>query len=372
MTVLTAVRTRMRDTGLRPSPAVDPATVRVTFEYIASAVVWLLIGTAGGLIASIKLHWPEFLPVSWLAFGRLRPFHTSAVLFGWSSLAMIGLALYVVSRTSRTPLWRPNLARLALWLCNATLLGALVTMLAGITRGPQEYREWAWPFAAVLAVAVVIDGLVAYRTVAARKLPEIYVSNWYILGAFCWLAILYVTGYLPFYQGGLGNTVVQGYYMHNAVGMWFTQLALGITYYAIPRLLGRPDLLLRARRARLLDQPALLPVDRRPPFHLQPGPVVAPEHGDPLQRRDDGAGVGGHGEPAADLPRLGQRRVAQLRAAVLRRRPGLLRAGLHPGHVRGLPHGQPLPRTSPTSPSVTRTPRCTASSPSSCGAPSTG
>ena len=54
------------------------------------------------------------------------------------------------------------------------------------------------------------------------------------------LPILYVTSYLPFYQGGLGNTVVQGYYMHNVMGMWFTQLALGVSYYAIPRLLGRP------------------------------------------------------------------------------------------------------------------------------------
>jgi cytochrome c oxidase cbb3-type subunit 1 len=86
----------------------------------------------------------------------------------------------------------------------------------------------------------VIDGYVAYRTVAARTLPEVYVSNWYILGGFCYLAILYVTSYLPFYQRGIGNTVVQGYYMHNAMGMWFTQLALGVSYYAIPRLLGRP------------------------------------------------------------------------------------------------------------------------------------
>ncbi len=28
--------------------------------------------------------------------------------------------------------------------------------------------------------------------------------------------------------------------MHNVMGMWFTQLALGVSYYAIPRLLGRP------------------------------------------------------------------------------------------------------------------------------------
>jgi cytochrome c oxidase cbb3-type subunit 1 len=62
-----------------------------------------------------------------------------------------------------------------------------------------------WPLAAILAAAVLIDGYVMYRTVAARTLPEVYVSNWYILGAFCYLPILYVTSYLPWYQGGLGN-----------------------------------------------------------------------------------------------------------------------------------------------------------------------
>src|SRR5262245_50817609 len=231
---------RTRDPGLRPSPTADPATVSVAFQFIACAVVWLLIGTAAGLIASIKLHWPEFLPFSWLSFGRLRRFHKSMVMFGWSSLALVGLALHVSSRTSRVPLWNPGLARVALGLWNVVLLGGAITLLAGVSRGPQEYREIVGPLAAVLAVAVLLTAYVVYRTVASRKLPEIYVSNWYILGGFCWLAILYVTGYLPFYQKGLGNTVVQGYYMHNAVGMWFTQLALGISYYAIPRLLGRP------------------------------------------------------------------------------------------------------------------------------------
>ena len=230
----------MRDPGLVAAPSADPATARVTFEYVTWATVWLLVGTTIGLIASIKLHWPEFLPYAWLSFGRVRPVHTSLVLLGWSSLVLVGLSLYVVSRTSRVPLWNPRLARVALWLWNLTLLVGVVTLLAGVSRGPQEYREWVWPLAVMLSAAVVIDGYVAYRTVAARTLPEVYVSNWYILGGFCYLAILYVASYLPFYQAGLGNTVVQGYYMHNAMGMWFTQLALGVSYYAIPLLLGRP------------------------------------------------------------------------------------------------------------------------------------
>jgi cytochrome c oxidase cbb3-type subunit 1 len=45
---------------------------------------------------------------------------------------------------------------------------------------------------------------------------------------------------LPWYQYGLGQVSVSGFYMHNAVGMWFTPLALGIFYYALPKLLNRP------------------------------------------------------------------------------------------------------------------------------------
>ena len=106
----------MRDPGLVAAPSVDPATVHVTFEYLAWATLWLLVGTSLGLTASIKLHWPEFLPFAGLSFGRVRPAHTSLVLLGWSSLVLVGLSLYVASRTSRVPLWSPRLARIALWL----------------------------------------------------------------------------------------------------------------------------------------------------------------------------------------------------------------------------------------------------------------
>src|SRR2546427_2865132 len=182
-----AIRTRMRDPGLVAASSTDAPTVRVTFEYVAWATVWLLAGITIGLIASIKLHWPEFLPFAWLSFGRVRPAHTNLVLFGWSSLVLVGVSLYVVSRTSRVSLWSPRLARTALWLWNLALLGGLVTLLAGVKRGPQEYREWVWPLAVILAAAVVIDGYVAYRTVAPRALPEGHVSHRYILGGVCFL-----------------------------------------------------------------------------------------------------------------------------------------------------------------------------------------
>lgn len=38
----------------------------------------------------------------------------------------------------------------------------------------------------------------------------------------------------------LGETIIQGYYMHMGVGMWFTPLVLGLTYYFLPMLLNKP------------------------------------------------------------------------------------------------------------------------------------
>jgi cytochrome c oxidase cbb3-type subunit I len=76
--------------------------------------------------------------------------------------------------------------------------------------------------------------------VAARVEREIYISNWYTIGGFIFTTILGITASIPSYQIGLGQVAVQGFYMHNAVGMWFTFLAIGITYYALPKLLNRP------------------------------------------------------------------------------------------------------------------------------------
>jgi len=231
---------RSQDPTLRASSASDSPTVRVTFEYLVCATVWLLVGTAAGLLAALKLNWPDAFTVRWLSFGRVRPIHTNTVFWGWSSMALVGLALYVVARTSRAPLWSPTLSRLALVLWNAAVVAGLLTLSAGVTRGPQEYREWIWPVALLFAAGLVLNGVTAYMTAATRRIPEFYISNWYILGAFCFLATILATAYIPLYQRGLGNVVVQGYFMHTGVSMWFTMLALGIAYYEIPRVLGRP------------------------------------------------------------------------------------------------------------------------------------
>jgi cytochrome c oxidase cbb3-type subunit 1 len=93
---------------------------------------------------------------------------------------------------------------------------------------------------ALFAAALTLLAWNLYRTIAGRGTDEIYISNWYILAALLWTLVLATIAYLPWTQRGLADTVIQGYYMHQGVGMWFTPMVLGTTYYFLPKLLNKP------------------------------------------------------------------------------------------------------------------------------------
>lgn len=213
---------------------------RLLSAYTISATVWLLITTAAGLLVSFKYSYADLLQAPWLSFGRLRAIHTNGTFYGWASVALVGCAMYVAARSGGVSIARPRLAWAALWSFNLAVLVGTLTLDAGLSNGSQEYREWIWPAAALFVLAVVLSGIVVVATVAARVGRDIYIANWYTIGGFVFTFILGVTAAIPVYQRGLGQVAVQAFYMHNAVGMWFTFLALGVTYYALPKLLNRP------------------------------------------------------------------------------------------------------------------------------------
>src|SRR5215475_1355123 len=218
----------------------DRASVSVVNEYLGWAVAWLLIGSVYGTLAAWKLVYPDLLPIEWLSFGRLRPIHTTSIFFGWLSIGLIGLAYLVVYRTANRPLFSPVLARLALALLNLAIVAGLITLSLGMTRGPLEYREWLTPVAALFAAGLILNGINVFVTLLRRRVSELYIANWFILGAYAWAPILYVIAYLPIFDRGMANVLIQGYYMHVVLGLWFTPLVVGITYWVLPRLLRRP------------------------------------------------------------------------------------------------------------------------------------
>lgn len=219
---------------------ISPALKKVVIYYLAAATFWLVFGTLVGEYLGLKFVFPEIDKTSWLSFGRLRPVHTNTVFWGWSSLAMLGLGNYVIAKTSNRELFSPQLARTAWHLINASLVLGNLCLMAGINNGGGEYREYIWPVFLLFLSGLIVTFYNFYKTVALRKIKEIYISNWYILAALIWTTILVIIGYLPFYQDALGETIVQGYYMHQGVGMWFMTFSLGLIYYYLPSAVNKP------------------------------------------------------------------------------------------------------------------------------------
>ena len=221
-------------------PEVDPALSKLVLWYLICATIWLVFGTSVGEYEGIKFVAPDADHLSWLSFGRLRPVHTNVVFWGWSSLAMLGLAYYVVPRVGNNKLFSLKLGWWTLWLINACVLLGTISLMAGINNSGGEYREYIWPIMLLFAIGVVLTLINFLNTIATRKTKEIYVSNWYVVAALMFVIVISLVGYLPFWQDGLGETIAQGYYMHQGVGMWFMMFTLGLVYYYLPQQLNKP------------------------------------------------------------------------------------------------------------------------------------
>ncbi|MDQ3016642.1 MAG: cbb3-type cytochrome c oxidase subunit I [Bacteroidota bacterium] len=223
-----------------PRPSLSPDITKLILWYLGCSVFWLVLGSSIGEYVGIKFVAPEIDTTSWLSFGRLRPVHTNMVFWGWASLGIIGLGYYVVPTVSNTKIFKISWGWTALVLINAMVALGTLSLMAGINNGGGEFREYIWPIMALFAVALILTLINFLMTVARRTSKEIYISNWYIISSIIFTIIIALTAYLPFWQNGLGETIIQGYYMHSGVGMWFTLFTLGLLYYFIPQQLNRP------------------------------------------------------------------------------------------------------------------------------------
>lgn len=226
--------------SIREQNYVSKDVSKMVLYYIACSIFWLLAGTSVGEYLGIKFVSPDVDHVSWLSFGRLRPVHTNIVFWGWASIAMVGLANYAVPRVSNVKLHSLKLGYWALILMNLSVLIGSVSLMAGINNGGGEYREYIWPIMLLFATGVGLTLFNFLKTIASRTTGDIYVSNWYITSAVMYVIVILLAAYLPFWQDGLAETIIQGYYMHQGVGMWFMFFCLGLMYYFLPQQLNKP------------------------------------------------------------------------------------------------------------------------------------
>ncbi len=207
--------------------------------FFLSSAVWFVIGTSFGLIDAIHLTAPELLGnIPWLVFGRIRPMHTNAVIFGFVGSGLLGAALYLVPALLRTPLYSERLGKASLWVWNLSIIAGSVTLSLGYSQG-REYAEWVWPvdIGILLAFALIFCNLLA--TAARREEKILYVSVWYVFASLVFTFFIYFFGNAVWNPGtgaivGMPDAILAWFYGHGVVGLFLTPLAIAIAYYVVP------------------------------------------------------------------------------------------------------------------------------------------
>ena len=221
----------------------------VVRQFAIAAVVLGIVGMLIGVFIASQMAWPVLnFDTPWLSFGRLRPLHTNAVIFGFSGSALFATSYYVVQRTCHTRLFAPALAQFTFFGWMLVIALAVVTLPLGITSS-KEYAELEWPIDLLITVVWVAYAVVFFGTIAKRRVSHIYVANWFFGAFILTVAMLHVvnSAFIPVSllksysaYAGVQDAMIQWWYGHNAVGFFLTAGFLGIMYYFIPKQAERP------------------------------------------------------------------------------------------------------------------------------------
>src|SRR5664279_1870782 len=224
----------------------DPTKVGIIL-----AMTWAVFGLFIGDWVAWLLVKPDLtFDAGWSSFGRLRPVHTTSVIFGFGGNGLIATSFYVLQRTSRARL--PD--QLSPWFVllgyNLFCLLAVTGYMMGITQS-KEYAEPEWYADIWLAIVWVVYFAIYMRTLARRREPHIYVANWYYMAFILVVAILHIVNNLavPVSFGsaksyslfsGVQDAMTEWWYGHNAVAFLLTSGFLGMMYYYLLKREGRP------------------------------------------------------------------------------------------------------------------------------------
>lgn len=230
--------------------------------FMFATILFGIVGMAIGTLIAFQMAYPDlnYLAGEYGTFSRLRPLHTSGVIFGfmlsgiWATWYYIGQRVLKVSMAESPFLM--FIGKLHFWLYMILMTLAVITLFAGVSTS-KEYAELEWPLDILVVLVWVLWGVSIFGLIGIRREKTLYISVWYYIATFLGIAMLYVFNNMAvptyFASGGYGNwwhsismyagtndALVQWWYGHNAVAFVFTVGIIAQLYYFLPKESGQP------------------------------------------------------------------------------------------------------------------------------------
>ena len=234
----------------------------VSKYFMFATVLFGIVGMAIGTLIAFQMAYPDlnYLAGEYANFSRLRPLHTSGVIFGfmlsgiWATWYYIGQRVLKVSMAESCFLM--FIGKLHFWLYMLLMVVAVITLFMGVSTS-KEYAELEWPLDILVVLVWVLWGVSIFGLIGIRREKTLYISVWYYIATFLGIAMLYLFNNMSvptwFASGGFGNwwhsvsmyagtndALVQWWYGHNAVAFVFTVGIIAQIYYFLPKESGQP------------------------------------------------------------------------------------------------------------------------------------
>lgn len=225
------------------APRAIDASCRVPLlVLLLGAALWLVIGSALGLIASIKFHAPGFLADrAWLTYGRVQAAALNARLYGFALPAAFGVALWILARLGGTTVSQPWLIGVGGKIWHLGVFVGVIAILAGDSTGFENLQMPRYA-ALLVFIGFLLIGLWTLLTLSRRRRVTLSSPQWFIMAALFWFPWIYSTANLllqVFLVRGVMQPVVAWWFSDNLTFVCFSLLGLAAAFYLIPRMTGR-------------------------------------------------------------------------------------------------------------------------------------
>jgi cytochrome c oxidase cbb3-type subunit I len=229
--------------------------------FTVATIIFGIVGMTVGVLIAFQMAFPDlnYLAGEFGTFGRLRPLHTDAVIFGFTLSGIWATWYYVGQRVLKVSMAESRflmfMGRLHFWLYILTVAAVVVSLLMGITTS-KEYAEFEWPIDVLIVLIWVIWGIGMFGLIGIRREKTLYISVWYYIATFLGVAMLYLFNNMEvptYFVAGMGkwyhsvsmyagsnDAMVQWWYGHNAVAFVFTVPIIAMIYYFLPKESGQP------------------------------------------------------------------------------------------------------------------------------------
>ena len=207
--------------------------------FALTSALWFAIATTFGVIAAGYLIAPDFIAnIEYIHFGRVRPMHINAVLFGFVTPGLLASAFYYFPKLLRTDLFSHKLGVFSAVFWNFTVAAGVTSLSLGHTQG-REYAELPWFADIMVVISFVMVVINILMTIRRRNEKILYVSVWYVAAAVVLTSITYCLGNVIWKPDtgalkGVSDAILLWFYGHNIFGLLLTPMGVAVAYYVLP------------------------------------------------------------------------------------------------------------------------------------------